>query len=128
MQFKMNHKVGTAYSTVKFQGFTKLNNKAYETLMNTFEKLGLQVEVLITQDRIYKFPSFITSEVIKEVIHNTCFVCGGLMKDSTAFQNTLVSSDDFGNDSGQRGTTQSRVGKPQYLKVRKCSSCGHSHT
>jgi len=48
--------------------------------------------------------------VIQTIIRNTCFVCGGLMKDSTAFQNTLVSSNDFGDDAGSRGTTQSRVG------------------
>ena len=50
------------------------------------------------------------------------------MEDSTAYINTIVSFDDFGNDAGERGTTVSRCGPVKIIKVRKCSACGHSHT
>ena len=75
-----------------------------------------------------RFPSFITSQVLQEVIHNTCFVCGGLMKDSTALDNTYVTSVDFPGETNLRGCTQSKIGYPVMKNVRKCSSCGHSHT
>lgn len=122
MQFTIN--VGTDYSTVKFNATLKPD--VFETLIHHFERLGGVMIGPKASD--WTFPSFITSEVLSEVIHNTCYECGGLMKDSTAFQNTLVSSDDFGNDAGERGSTQSRVGEARQIKVRKCSSCGHSYT
>lgn len=124
MQFEMNHKVGTDYSTVILQGH--LSAKVLESLYAVFEKLGAICPNNNWDE--WNFPSFVTSQVIEEVIRNTCFVCGGLMKDSTAYQNTLVSSDDFGSDSGKRGITQSRVGEAIQINIRKCSSCGHSHT
>ena len=118
MQFELKHREGTDYSIIRFETF------AHADIAVSLKRLGgVEIECLN-----WEFPSFITSQVIREVIRNTCFVCGGLMKDSTALQNTLVSSNDFGNDAGQRGTTQSRTGKARMLNVRKCSNCGHSHT
>ena len=55
-----------------------------------------------------------------------CFKCGGIMKEGVALENTLISSDDFGNDAGTRGTTQSRIGPAKIIKVYKCSTCGQS--
>ena len=48
------------------------------------------------------------------------------MKEGVALENTLISSDDFGNDAGTRGTTQSRIGPAKIIKVYKCSTCGQS--
>lgn len=128
MQFEMNHKVGTDYSTVKFDARNfdtiKFKLSVIESFENSFSRLGGKFQ----DDYSWKFPAFITSEVIQEIIRNTCFVCGGLMEDSTAFQNSNVLFNDFGDDAGSRGTTQSRVGPAQQIKVRKCKSCGHSHT
>jgi rubrerythrin len=48
------------------------------------------------------------------------------MVSSTALKNTWVSFDDFGNDAGQPGTTENRIGKAVKVKVWKCPECGHS--
>lgn len=97
MQFEMNHKVGTDYSTVNFEATLKLN--VFEILINHFERLGgIMVGPKASN---WTFPKHITSEVLQEVIRNTCFVCGGLMKDDSQYEDK---------------------------KFRKCSSCGHSHT
>lgn len=125
MQFEIYHKIGTDYSTVKFNSnnFKYLVTESFET---SFERIG---GIFNGDENYWTFPSFVTSQIIQEIIHNTCFVCGGLMKDDAiAYQNTLVSFNDFGNDAGQIGTTQSRCGKAALKVVRKCSSCGHSHT
>lgn len=98
------------------------------TFTNMFKKLGGIRNFLINGTRQWIFPSCVTSQIISEIIRNTCFVCGGLMKDAQALQNTLVSSNDFGNDANSRGTTQSRVGPATIKNVRKCTQCGHSHT
>lgn len=97
MQFEMNHKVGTDYSTVILQGH--LSAKVLESMFSVFDKLGGE-SIENTWDK-WIFPSFITSEVIEEVIRNTCFVCGGLMKDEEYHSDHVL---------------------------RKCTSCGHSHT
>lgn len=74
------------------------------------------------------FPEYINKQTIDSIIKNTCFKCGGSMKLSKAFVNTMVSFDDFEkNDAGQKGTTLSPVGKPKLINVNKCSCCGHSY-
>lgn len=55
-----------------------------------------------------------------------CRKCNSDCKFSKAFNNTLVCFDDFGNDAGNRGTTQSRVGKAILVDCYKCVNCGHS--
>ncbi len=55
-----------------------------------------------------------------------CKKCGGKCKPSKVLNNTLISLDDFGNDSGLRGTTQSRVGTAKLIDCLKCEDCGHS--
>lgn len=57
---------------------------------------------------------------------NKCIKCEKQGLPSKALLNTLVSSNDFGNDAGNRGTTQSRQGKAKLIDCIKCSSCGHS--
>lgn len=55
-----------------------------------------------------------------------CKECGCIGKRSKALLNQLVSFDDFGNDAGKRGTTQSRQGKAKQVGCLKCPNCGHS--
>ncbi|MBP7007069.1 MAG: hypothetical protein KBB16_03350 [Candidatus Pacebacteria bacterium] len=57
-----------------------------------------------------------------------CIVCGSIMKPGIAMQNSFLSFSDFGQDGGQRGTTQSRVGPSAFVLVNKCTKCGHSIT
>lgn len=62
----------------------------------------------------------------QESIDNTCKKCVGVALPSKGFVNQLVSYSDFGNDAGDRGTTQSRSGKATLQDCMKCTSCGHS--
>ncbi len=64
---------------------------------------------------------------LKNLASCTCNKCGGLMQEGKGLKNTLVSIDDFGNDSGQRGTTQTRSGPVKAVTVMKCQKCGHSY-
>lgn len=95
MKFEIN--VGTDYSTVKFNATLKLD--VFEKLIHHFERLG--GTMIGPKTSQWKFPAFITSEVLQEVIRNTCFECCGLMKDYEYHSDHIV---------------------------RKCQSCGHSHT
>lgn len=125
MQFITQYKAGNSYINVEFKAdIATLKLLNIEQLKQTFQRIG----GVFQTDYTFNFPLFITHEVIQEVIKNTCFVCGGLMQDGIAYQNTLVSSDDFGNNAGSRGTTQSYSGPAIQVKVRKCPQCGHSHT
>lgn len=125
MQFKINHKAGDDKVFVVFNGnFLVFKDAPRKALISVFNRLGGQ----LNQNGEWMFPSFITYKVLQETIRNTCFECGGLMEDSAAYINTIVSFDDFGNDAGERGTTVSRCGPVKIIKVRKCSACGHSHT
>lgn len=74
--------------------------------------------------------SFVTSQVIQEIIRNTCFKCGGLMKDGQAIQNgkLLVSSYDSAVGTYQGVIEYPDVNNHSVIKVRKCTVCGHSHT
>lgn len=63
---------------------------------------------------------------MKPLDNNKCFKCGTIAVNSKALNNTILSFNDFGNDAGKRGTTQSRVGKAQLIDCKKCPSCGHS--
>ena len=56
----------------------------------------------------------------------TCRKCNGECKPSKALLNQLVSFDDFENDAGNIGTTQSRVGEAKLVDCYKCENCGHS--
>jgi len=124
-----NYKVSQNFVYVTFKGnIFKL--KPTESFELSFERLG---GIYIPEESgehgsVWKFPSFVSSQIIQEIIRNTCFECGGLMMNSQALQNTLVTTNDFDNDAGQRGSTQSQVGSPIIKDVRKCTSCGHSHT
>lgn len=124
MEFTFKHKVNESKVTITFGEF-KINWNALSELQKTFYKIGGELTDVKNQ---FTFPVFVTPQVIEEIVYNTCFECGGLMKDSTALQNSLVSFDDFGQDGKEKGATQSRVGTPNIINVRKCIACGHSHT
>lgn len=94
----------------------------YKNLSPIMERLG----GVLDRDGYYEFPSHITESVLNTVFDNSCRRCGGLLQDSKALVNTLVSFDDFGNDAGQRGTTQSRIGIARLVSCKKCTECGHS--
>ncbi len=98
MKFTLKPEIGTDYSTVILQGH--LSAKVLESLYDVFKKLGAICPNNHWDE--WKFPSFITAEVIQETIRNTCFVCGGLMRDDEH--------------------------PYSFEKLRKCTSCGHSHT
>lgn len=124
----MNHKVGTDYSAVKFNAkvfdFIKFKLPVIESFENSFSRIGGTYHP--EEEYIWKFPGFITFQVIDEIIHNTCFVCGGLMKDGQAIQNGEIrvpEEDVRGGYTPYVDTTNHSL-----IKVRKCTSCGHSHT
>lgn len=96
--------------------------EANEEISNIFRRLGGN----LVNENNWKFPSNMSTVVLKTIIDNTCFKCGGIVNDAEALQNTLLTSDDFGNDSGDKGTTQTRVGTAIKIKCRKCIDCGHS--
>lgn len=124
MKFKYNE--SSEINTIKFMTPLKTKLVTITVLVKTFQRLGAKFPNGTLGE--IEFPSFITSQVIQEIINNTCFVCGGLMTNGQALDNTWVGFDDFGGDAGQVGTTISKIGPPIMKNVRKCSSCGHSHT
>ena len=99
---------------------TKFKVPVIESFKNSFQRIGGKLQ----DDYFWKFPPYINLNIIQEIIHNTCFVCGGLMKDSTAMvdQQLEFEHDIYGT------VTQQVPGYAKQIKVRKCSSCGHSHT
>ncbi len=102
----------------------------FKSLLLSFERIGgvYCPDESGTHGSVWKFPIFISSQILEEIIKNTCIECGGLMSDGQALDNTWVSSDDFGGDALKRGSTISKQGPAVFKKVRKCTSCGHSHT
>ena len=100
-----------------------LPEKVRFSLISVFTKLEGFVDIYSE----WIFPDYIFPQAIETIIKNTCFKCGGSMKPSKSFLNEMVSFDDFGNDAGERGTTQSPVGEPKLINVNKCSCCGHSY-
>lgn len=127
MQFEMNPQIGTDYSTVKFKGnYLSIDYRVRDKFIRYFQRIGGE----LTAGGNWTFPKHITSEVLSEVIHNTCFVCGGLMKDGQAIQEgkVYVSSYDSAMETYQGQIEYPNPNDSKVIKVRKCSSCGHSHT
>lgn len=122
MQFEISY-------SVKQTTFKVISSNFKQNVVNSlglsYERIGGNYDL---KTNTWIFPPFINHQIIEEIIHNTCFVCGGLMMDGQALDNTWVYYDDFGGDAGQYGTTCSKLGQPVIKKVRKCTSCGHSHT
>jgi hypothetical protein len=126
MQFTVSDKSGTDFSIVEFAPHSVTGASLYN-ICESFIRLGGRMGSTVSN---WEFPNYITEEVIKEVISNTCFKCGGLMEDGIAMVNgTLkVESYDSAVDTYQ-GTIEYRDPKNfKQIKVRKCQTCGHSHT
>lgn len=125
MKFEFYYGAGLDRTIATFTGHLyRLPQSACLEILTSFEKIGGKVDN--DNSCIFHFPSFITSQVLEEIIHNTCFVCGGLMKDGQAIQNGTLKlpGDRENNDyTPYPDTTNYSV-----IKVRKCSICGHSHT
>ncbi len=98
MQFTTSHKIGQQKMNVRFHN--KLPYDAHLELGVILCRIGGELQ----GDFSWNFPMFITSQVIKEIIHNTCFKCGGLMKNGEQLESF----------------------PPK--QVRRCTTCGHSHT
>ncbi len=126
MQFKRHERLGyDDYCIVEFDKLSHMNHAVISNFYDKFHYIGGKSH---NSSNVWTFPACVTSQIISEIIRNTCFMCGGLIKDAQALQNTLASFNDFGNDADSRGTTQSRVGPATIKNVRKCTQCGHSHT
>lgn len=120
MQFEYNHKIGQNVVSVKFEH--NLNFKAENTFNMILMRLGGE-QITIFK---WEFPVYITSQVIEQVIRNFCYNCGGLMQDGEAIVNDTFRSIEEEERGGFTTFTD-----PKYAhvkKVRKCQSCGHSHT
>lgn len=103
MQFNYQERIGKDFCLVTFTGFNISKVAAKEKLFENLHIIGGQQTHFELE---WIFPNFITSKVIERVIANTCFVCGGLMKDSK----------------------ENRKDSVNPILVRKCTKCGHSHT
>lgn len=107
MQFEFISKLGNTRMLFNESDFNDQVNAAFKT---KFETIGGQRNFIIQGIRQWKFPDHITSQVIQEIIHNTCFVCGGLMKNKMK----MLTYEENPN-------SLTKI-------IRMCSQCGHSHT
>lgn len=121
MQFQTSHKAGDEYFYVTL--FGNLNDKILKEIFQVFYKIG-GLNPSECWD-IWKFPVCLSSRTIATIINNTCFVCGGLMKDGQAIQNGILKADE---DVRGYYTPYVDSNKHKVIQVRKCSICGHSHT
>lgn len=122
MQFEIKHQ-SEDHSLIVFKGdMINMKQQTVNSFKNYFERIGGEVSDI----GIWRFPRFVTPELLQEIIHNTCFECGGLMGDSTAFKNDdLV---EIPNGLSMTSHIYSGAGKARQIKIRKCTACGHSHT
>ena len=85
------HKIGQDFVLATFYGdITKL--KPTLSLELSFERLGGEYMPEMSGEHgiIFKFPAFVSAGTLHEIIRNTCFECGGLMKDGIAIQNQIL--------------------------------------
>ncbi len=108
MQFTINQRITDSFVEVQFDSS---NHKL--PVIESFELSFQRIGGIFKDNGVWHFPNFISSAVISKIIHTTCFVCGGLMQDEIVNTHQWVVPDGI-----------------QVIpkKVRKCSSCGHSHT
>lgn len=66
---------------------------------------------------------------IERCTRGLCMHCGGQMRPSMAYQNSMTFAQDFpGEKTGSRGQTMSRDGVAQLVNCVKCEACGWSVT
>jgi hypothetical protein len=126
MQFETKHNITEKVVLVTFSNYTKVKPAAWEQLNKMFKYMGANQ----CNDNSFLFPNYLNSGIISELIKNTCFVCGGLMKDSTAMLQGKCHVDSYDNaiDTYQGTIEYPDNNSTKQIKIRKCSSCGHSHT
>jgi len=122
MQFTIEEYVGNPTKKVIFDNsWEKIEYNSRLRIKEIFSYLG----GIHHSNGHWEFPVNINNDTIIAVIKNTCFICGGLMKNSTALHN----GDLYGlPDVVGKQTIYSQADEAKLRKVRKCSHCGHSHT
>lgn len=124
MQFEFSHKIGRDYVQVVFnEKMASVKGPAIFELWETFKRIGGNSGLAFEG---WTFPTFVTSQLISEIIHNTCFVCGGFMENGIAFKNSDVV--EIPNGLSMTSHVWKEQGPAKQINVRKCSQCGHSHT
>ena len=96
MQF--NFYLNQSHNVATFTNFNISKVAAKKKLFELFRRVGGDNPQYELE---WIFPKTVYRYHIEEIIHNTCFVCRGLMKDSEYHSDHIL---------------------------RKCQSCGHSHT
>lgn len=118
MQFEISSSLKRV--VVTFTNFNISKVAAKEKLFSNFRIIGGNNPLFELE---WVFPPFVTLSLVQEIIHNTCFVCGGLMVNGVALKVSQLKV-----DSEWGGVFYDNPEDSKIIKVRKCSSCGHSHT
>ena len=112
MQFEISSSLKRV--VVTFTNFNISKVAAKEKLFSNFRIIGGNNPLFELE---WVFPPFVTLSLVQEIIHNTCFVCGGLMQNAILLEN------------GKHCISEEKANTSNNSKaIRKCSSCGHSHT
>ena len=112
MQFEISSSLKRV--VVTFTNFNISKVAAKEKLFSNFRIIGGNNPLFELE---WVFPPFVTLTLVQEIIHNTCFVCGGLMQNAILLEN------------GKHCISEEKANTSNNSKaIRKCSSCGHSHT
>lgn len=101
MQFERIENTSRPTVQVVLDTLSEMRTGVIGTFYDSFHRLG---GISQGTANSWIFPKYITSEVIQEIIHNTCFVCGGLMQNGEQLESF----------------------PPK--QIRRCTSCGHNHT
>lgn len=126
MQFETSTNVTQKTFNIKLE-HKPMRPSVIDAFISHFERIGGKA---VEHAGNWVFPAFVTRPLIEEIIRNTCFVCGGLMQDGVAVQNSKITVSSYDN------ATETYCGEVEYpdftqlkrIKVRKCTVCGHSHT
>lgn len=118
MQFTFDSYIGENFNRCYFNS-DNFRFKVIESFEISFERVGGQFN---PEMGCWTFPKNVHSHIIELIIHNTCFECGGLMKDGEA----IVDHEYLYTDAGKELWRDCKFSKK--IKVRKCTVCGHSHT
>ncbi len=92
------------------------SSEANHVIQDSFKRIG----GILTKDDKWIFPYELSLRVIESIIHNTCPICGGIVKKSKMLQNAIVTLVYFG------GSTKPQYGTANINKVLKCTSCRNS--
>ena len=122
MKFETSTNIAQKTFTIEFKTVS-IKGIAILSVRDNFEKIGGQMKNTFMY---WTFPAFVTRPLIEEIIRNTCFVCGGLMRDGIAIQNGILKASGDRENNGY--TPYPDANNHSVINVRKCTVCGHSHT